>query len=66
MNVMIAIAIQEGHIKSKKHLADLMGVSQSVLSRWVNDKSILSVENLFLMAKILNCKVDDLYYFDDR
>lgn len=45
----------------KKFIADQLGVSQTVLSRWVNDKNMPSVINLFKLAELLNCKVDDLY-----
>lgn len=45
----------------KKWIAEQMGVSQEVLSRWINNRSMPSVKNLFKLAEILNCKVDDLY-----
>ena len=48
----------------KKWIAGQMGVSQEVLSRWINNKSKPSVENLFKLAKLLDCKVDDLYFWD--
>jgi len=57
-NINVWIAKSE---MSKKEVAEKMGISQTVLSRWVNNKSMPSVENLFKLADILNCKVDDLY-----
>ncbi|MDC3412505.1 helix-turn-helix domain-containing protein [Terrihalobacillus insolitus] len=48
----------------KKWVADQLGVSNEVLSRWVNGRSMPSVEKLFKLAEILNCKVDDLYETD--
>ncbi|QBP06971.1 XRE family transcriptional regulator [Virgibacillus phage Mimir87] len=49
---------------SKKEVAEKMAVSQTVLSRWANGHSMPSVNNLFKLAKLLGCKVDDLY--EDR
>lgn len=45
----------------KKYVAEQLGVSQTVLSRWINGHSMPSLENAFKLAKILNCKVDDLW-----
>lgn len=46
---------------SNKEVSDKMKISQTVLSRWINGHSMPSVINLFRLAKILNCKADDLY-----
>lgn len=45
----------------KKWVAEQLGVSQNVLSRWINNHNMPSVKTLFKLAEILNCKVDDLY-----
>lgn len=45
----------------KKYVAEKLGVSPTVLSRWINDKSMPSVNNLFALSIILKCQVDDLY-----
>ena len=50
----------------KKWVAEQLGVSQTVLSRWINNKSIPSLENTFKLAHILNCKVDDLYEWIEK
>lgn len=55
-----------GHVidsKGLKHkwVAEQMGIDPTVLSRWVNDRGKPSVDKLFQLADILNCKVDDLY-----
>lgn len=52
------IAINE---VSKKEVAEKLGVSQVVLSRWINNHNKPSLEKAFQLAGILNCKVDDLY-----
>lgn len=54
----IWIAISE---MSKKKVAEKLGVSQVVLSRWINNHNKPSLEKAFKLAEILNCKVDDLY-----
>lgn len=46
---------------SKKQIAKDLGVSNIVLSRWINGHSNPSLENALKLAEILNCKVDDLY-----
>lgn len=45
----------------KKFIADKMNVSQTVLSRWINNHSMPSLKNAFKLAELLECKVDDLY-----
>lgn len=46
---------------TKKEVAEKLGVSNNVLSRWINNHSKPSLENAFKLADILECKVDDLY-----
>ncbi len=50
--------------RTNKWLASKLNVTQETISRWVNDKGRPSVEKLFELAEILNCKVDDLYEKD--
>lgn len=50
---------------SKKEIAKKMEVSQTVLSRWINGHSNPSLEKALNLADILNCKVDDLYVWED-
>ena len=57
-NINVWIAIRG---MSKKEVAQRLGVSQVVLSRWINGHANPSLENAFKLAKILNCKVDDLF-----
>lgn len=49
--------------KGLKHrwVAEQMGIAPTVLSRWANNRGKPSVDRLFKLAEILNCKVDDLY-----
>ncbi|HLR71973.1 MAG TPA: helix-turn-helix transcriptional regulator [Pseudogracilibacillus sp.] len=57
-NINVWIAKRE---MSKKEVAEMMDVSQTVLSRWINNRSMPSLKNAFKLADLLNCKVDDLY-----
>ena len=47
----------------KKWIADQLGVSKNVLSRWIHGHSKPSLENAFKLARILDCKVDDLFIY---
>lgn len=42
-------------------VAKQMGINQTVLSRWANNRGKPSVDRLFKLAKVIGCKVDDLY-----
>ena len=47
----------------KKWIADQLGVSKNVLSRWIHNHSDPSLENAFKLARLLDCKVDDLFIY---
>jgi putative transcriptional regulator len=47
-------------------VADRLGVSRETVSKWCNDKSVPSLKKAFELASLLECKVDDLFYFDDN
>ena len=47
----------------KKWIAEQLGVTNTVLSRWINGHSNPSLENAFKLARILDCKVDDLFFY---
>ncbi|WP_272033048.1 helix-turn-helix transcriptional regulator [Oceanobacillus kimchii] len=53
--------------KGLKHkwVAEQVGVYPTVLSRWINNRGKPSLERTFKLAKVLNCKVDDLYTYED-
>lgn len=46
---------------SQKHLADKLNVSQQTVAKWENKKSFPRSELLPELAKILNCKIEELY-----
>lgn len=52
--------IQERGYK-KKWLAEQLGVSASVFSRWCNGDSIPSLENAMRVAALMGCDVEDIW-----
>jgi hypothetical protein len=43
-----------------------MGVSESTVVRWINNKREMRLENAVLAARILNCHAEDMYdWFED-
>ena len=46
---------------TQRQLAVLMETDASTVSRWENLKQFPEFVTLFKLAKILKCKVDDLY-----
>ncbi|MCJ7988974.1 helix-turn-helix domain-containing protein [Priestia sp. OVS21] len=53
---------EEGYLK--KHVAKKVGVSPTQLSNWIAVNNYPGADKLFMLAKVLNRKVDDLYEFD--
>lgn len=49
--------------RTSKWLANNLNVRQETVSKWANDKGRPSVEKLFKIADLLECKVDDLYEY---
>ncbi|MFB1098190.1 helix-turn-helix transcriptional regulator [Terribacillus sp. JSM ZJ617] len=45
-------------------VAERLGVSRETVSKWCNNKAVPSLKKAFELANLLNCKVDDLYYFE--
>lgn len=50
----------------QKYVAKQIGISSEYLSKIENNKSEPTVTILWAIAKILDCKVDDLYTFGDE
>lgn len=46
---------------TQRQIAALMDTDASTVSRWENLKQFPEFKTLFKLAKVLNCKVDDLY-----
>ena len=61
----IGILLKNSPLK-REYLMKELNVSANTLSNWSTGKRKPSVENAFLLAKLLNCKVDDLYTFEEE
>jgi len=44
-----------------EQLAECSGVSKSAINNIENNKSLPRLDTLYLLAKALNCKIEDLY-----
>ncbi|MDQ0204956.1 helix-turn-helix transcriptional regulator [Pectinatus haikarae] len=56
--------IEEKRIKlgfTQKQLADKIGVDRTTVGKWELGISIPRVEKLLMLAKILNCSIEDIY-----
>lgn len=54
----IAQIIDESGIPDKK-IAAMMGISVQAINKWRNRHNLPSVDNLFVLSRILGVKVDD-------
>lgn len=48
----------------REYIQKYMGVSRNTLSNWCTEKTHPSAPELFKLAKLLECKVDDLYEYE--
>ncbi|TCN25468.1 helix-turn-helix transcriptional regulator [Mesobacillus foraminis] len=48
----------------KKHIAKQLGITPTQLSNWIHDNNYPPLKKAFLLADLLECKVDDLYERD--
>jgi transcriptional regulator with XRE-family HTH domain len=63
------MALRRGRCRLSSLLEDLspaefarrMGVSESTVSRWINNQREMRLENAVLAARILNCHAEDMY-----
>lgn len=46
---------------TQRELAVLMDTNEALISRWEKGQQYPTVPNVFKLAQVLNCKVDDLY-----
>lgn len=50
----------------KSWVAEQLGISNNVLSRWIHGKSNPSLENALRLAELLECRVDDLWELEQK
>lgn len=60
MNSNLRTILKEKNI-SQKELAEKVGLTESAVSRFINENRIPTGENMLKIAKVLNMKVEDLY-----
>ncbi|MFA5449790.1 MAG: helix-turn-helix transcriptional regulator [Clostridia bacterium] len=51
--------MQENNLNSKQ-LAQAVGISQTSISKWMNNKKTVSLKHLLLLANYFNCSLDYL------
>jgi DNA-binding XRE family transcriptional regulator len=61
----IKIRLAELEIKQQE-LSDKLGVTKQTMSLWVNGKSMPTLETAFKIAKLLDCKLDELYVYKEN
>ena len=47
---------------NQKRLSEETGISQSLISRYMNGKAVPSILNVMKIAKVLECSLDDLMH----
>lgn len=52
----------DNHI-SRKELADVFGVSESVIFNWENGRTVVDYENLLFYAQLSNTEVNEIVVF---
>ena len=51
---------------SQKELSELTGISEVMLSRYLNKKASPTLQVIYKIAKVLNCPANELIYVDYR
>lgn len=65
MKLKIEELIVESGLK-KKYVAEQLGININTLTNWIKGKNMPKLDQAVKLAHILNCKVDDLYTWDDK
>jgi putative transcriptional regulator len=63
MKSLIGHRIEESGLR-KGYIADKIGVTRQQLSNWIAGRSYPPMLKAFQLAKLLKCKVDELYEED--
>ncbi|HZH61772.1 MAG TPA: helix-turn-helix transcriptional regulator [Metabacillus sp.] len=50
----------------REYIQKYMGVSSNTLSNWATTKTQPKVEDLYKLARLFGCKVDDLYEYKEE
>lgn len=57
-------SLREREGLTQKYLAEQLNVEQSLISIWESGKNQPRADKLPVLAKVLNCKIDDLFESD--
>lgn len=57
---------QQGRKVEYKEIAEKVGVTQQQFSAWVHDRGWPRMDKAFRLAKLLECRVDDLYQYEEE
>ncbi len=57
---------EQGRPINRQYLADQLGVSRQMISNYFTGKSYPPADKLFLLARLLGKKVDDLYTIEEK
>lgn len=61
----IGILLKNSPLK-REYIMQKLNVTANTLSNWSTGKRKPSIDNAFELAKILECKVDDLYTMEEE
>lgn len=50
---------------NQQDLSEKLGVTKQTMNSWVNGRSMPTLETAFKIAKLLDCKVDDLFVYSN-
>lgn len=53
------LILKSGYMK--KYVAKKVGITPTQLSNWIAGRSYPPLDKAYILAELLNCKVDDLY-----
>jgi DNA-binding XRE family transcriptional regulator len=60
----LKVKLAEREIKQQE-LSEILGVTKQTMSLWVTGKSTPTLETAFKIANLLDCKVDDLFTYNE-
>ncbi|MDU1231647.1 MAG: helix-turn-helix domain-containing protein [Clostridium sp.] len=64
-NRLLEIRLKLGY-KKQKDFAEYLSVSQVSYNKWENNSSQPSLEAVMKISKVLNIKIEDIIYLEDR
>ncbi|ASN69145.1 hypothetical protein 7F23_32 [uncultured Caudovirales phage] len=50
----------------REHIIKVLGISPNTLTNWVTGKTYPTMDKAFILSKLLDCKLEDLYVEDNK